>query len=93
MIKFLVATLAVVGAVWFSAQVPANAASPRGGIANVVQIDLSAHRRNYRHTHRRAAPRYYRYPGPQPYGYYGPTYYERPYSRPAPMFFGLGGRW
>ena len=25
--------------------------------------------------------------------YYGPTYYERPYSRPAPVFFGLGGYW
>ena len=33
------------------------------------------------------------YAAPKYYGYYGPTYYERPYSRPATVTFGLGGWW
>jgi hypothetical protein len=86
--KVLAAALAIAGAAWFTA--PANAAPTLDGIQNSTQTDLSAARRHYRH-YRRA--RIYTYPGPTPYGYYGPTYYERPYARPAPLFFGLGGRW
>lgn len=92
MMKVLAAVLAVAGAVWFTASAPANAAPRLDGIANATQIDLSAHRRSYRHSHRRVV-RVYTYPGRTPYGYYGPTYYERPYYRPAPFFFGLGGHW
>jgi hypothetical protein len=33
------------------------------------------------------------YDPPKYYGYYGPTYYERPYSRPNTVVFGLGGWW
>jgi hypothetical protein len=90
MIKGLAATLAVAGAVWFLAPAPANAATRADGIANATQTDLSAQRRYRRH---RRAVRVYSYPSPAPYGYYGPTYYERPYRRPAPVFFGLGGYW
>ena len=89
MVKLLAAALAVGGAIWLSAPVPANAATSESGISNAVQTDLSAARR-----HRRAyRSRVYTYPDRTPYGYYGPTYYERPYSRPAPLFFGIGGHW
>ena len=89
MVKFLAAALAVAGAIWLSVPAPANAATSQSGISNAVQTDLSAarrHRRVYR-------ARVYSYPERTPYGYYGPTYYERPYSRPAPLFFGIGGHW
>ena len=90
MLKTLTVALAIGGAVWFTAPAPANAATPVEGITNATQTDLSAARR-HRRVYRGA--RVYTYPGPTPYGYYGPTYYERPYSRPAPFFFGLGGHW
>ncbi len=92
MMKVLAAALAVTGAAWLMTPAPADAAPRLDGIQTTTQIDLSAHRRNYRHSHRRVV-RVYTYPGRSPYGYYGPTYYERPYSRPAPFFFGLGGHW
>ncbi|MFN3658362.1 MAG: hypothetical protein ACK4UO_14010 [Pseudolabrys sp.] len=87
--KLLFAALAFAGTVWLTA--PADAA-PRAqdGIANATVTDLSAHRRRYRHTHRRVVRHYY---APRYYGYYGPTYYERPYRRPAPLWFGIGGHW
>ena len=89
MVKFFAAALAVAGAVWLSAPVPANAATSESGISNATQIDLSAARR-----HRRGVRVYaYPYSSPYPNGYYGPTYYDRPYSRPAPLFFGIGGHW
>jgi hypothetical protein len=89
MLKILAAALAVTGAVWFSAPAPANATTSQTGISKATQIDMSAARR-----HRRSA-RVYRYPyaSPYPNGYYGPTYYDRPYYRPAPLFFGIGGWW
>ena len=90
MMKVLAAVLAVSGAVWLTTPAPANAAPRLDGIQTTTQIDLSAHRRNYRHSHRRAVRVY---TAPRYYGYYGPTYYERPYYRPAPFFFGLGGHW
>jgi hypothetical protein len=91
MMKVLAAALAVAGAVWFTAPAPANAATARDGITNATQTDLSAARRHYRRAYR--GVRVYTYPAPYPYGYYGRTYYERPYYRPAPLFFGLGGYW
>jgi hypothetical protein len=90
MTKTLIAALAVAGAFWLTAQAPATAAPRLDGVANATQTDLSAARRHHRRYYR---GRYYTYPGPTPYGYYGPTYYERPYYRPAPVFFGLGGWW
>ncbi len=94
--KVLAAALAIVGAVWFTAQAPANAAPRNDAITTATQTDLSA-RRIYRRYYRRhyRAVRVYSYPysRPYPYGYYGPTYYDRPYRRPAPFFFGLGGHW
>lgn len=90
MTKALTAALVLAGAVWLTAPAPAVAAQSQDGISNAVQIDMSAHKRRYRHSHRRVMRVY---PAPTYYGYYGPTYYERPYRRPAPMFFGLGGHW
>jgi hypothetical protein len=90
MMKILAAALVVTGAAWLTTTAPANAAPRIDGIQTTTQTDLSAHRRSYRHTHRRVV-RYYT--APRYYGYYGPTYYERPYYRPAPLFFGLGGFW
>lgn len=89
MTKLLLAAAAFAGVFWLTA--PADAA-PRSvdGISNATTTDLSAHRRRYRHTHRRVV-RYYE--PPRYYGYYGPTYYERPYRRPAPLWFGIGGYW
>lgn len=92
----LLATTIIAGALGLAAFTPAVAAQTRAdGIANsgmtqaVVADELSAARR-----HRRYGRYYYpRYGGAYPYGYYGPTYYDRPYSRPAPVFFGLGGWW
>ena len=89
MTKILFAAFAVAGAVWIAA--PAQAAPQKlDGINQATQTDLSAHRSRYRHSHRRAVRVY---TAPRYYGYYGPTYYERPYYRPAPLFFGLGGWW
>jgi hypothetical protein len=48
------------------------------------------HHRRYSHARRYTYPTY---GGMYPYGYYGPRYYERPYARPAPLWFGLGGWW
>lgn len=90
MTKYLLAALAVAGAVWFTASAPATAAPRADGVREATQTDLSAHRRRYRHSHRRAVRVY---AAPRYYGYYGPTYYDRPYYRPAPLFFGIGGHW
>ena len=89
MTNALAAALAVAGVFWLTAQAPATAARHTDAVANAVQTDMSAHRRRYRHSHR--AVRVYR--APAYYGYYGPTYYERPYYRPAPMWFGARGWW
>lgn len=75
---------------------PATAApsSRDNGVSNsaiqtAVTDDVSA--RTRRRTVRYRSVRVYR--APAYYGYYGPTYYDRPYYRPAPLFFGLGGYW
>jgi hypothetical protein len=92
----ILATTTVVGALALAALCsPATAASSSrdNGVSNSnVQIaateDVSARRR---YTRRYGAVRVYR--APTYYGYYGPTYYNRPYYRPAPLWFGLGGWW
>jgi hypothetical protein len=92
----LLATTTVVGALAlaaFCSPVTAASSSRDNGVSNSnVQIaateDISARRRVVR---RYRAVRVYR--APVYYGYYGPTYYERPYSRPVPLWFGLGGWW
>lgn len=91
MMKVLAAALVVTGAALLATQAPANAAPRLDGIQTTTQTDLSAARRHVRRYRR--AVRVYSYPERTPYGYYGPTYYERPYVRPAPFFFGLGGYW
>jgi hypothetical protein len=93
MLKILTAVLALGGAILLTAPAPASAASSHDGIIKAVQTDLSA---AAKHRRRHVSARVYTYPtsgGVYPYGYYGPTYYERPYSRPAPLFFGFGGGW
>ena len=82
------AALAFAGAVWMTA--PADAA-PRShdGITKASTVDLAAKRKHRRHS--RVVVRTYE--APRYYGYYGPTYYERPYRRPAPVWFGIGGWW
>lgn len=88
----LLATLAFAGMIWLTAPAATAAPSAPDGITNATTTDLSAHRRRYRHRHRaRVVVR--RYEAPRYYGYYGPTYYERPYRRPAPVYFGIGGWW
>jgi hypothetical protein len=89
MIKIIAAAIAVAGVVMLTA--PVNAATRPDGLTNATQTTLSA----VRH-HRRARARVYTYPrygGAYPYGYYGPQYYDRPYARPAPLWFGVGGWW
>lgn len=79
-----------------SLPVTAAPSSPDNAVSNgvtqaAVTEDVSAR------TRRRTVRRYRAvrtYPGPTHYyGYYGPRYYEQPYYRPAPLFFGLGGHW
>lgn len=94
MTKYLAAALAVAGAAWFAAPAPANAATHIDGVTKATQTDLSAAHRHHRYYRRHY--RHYRarvYTAPRYYGYYGPTYYYRPYARPAPLFFGIGGYW
>ena len=93
MTKTLAFVLACAGTIWLS-PAPASAASQIDGIQNCgYSADLSAARKDRRRARRVARARVYTYPGPTPYGYYGPVYYERPYARPAPWLFGIGGWW
>lgn len=95
MSKVLTATMVTGALALATLCLPATAASPSRdeGVSNSnLQIaateDVSARRRSNR---RYRAVRVYR--APTYYGYYGPSYYDRPYSRPAPLWFGLGGWW
>ena len=76
--------LATAGALFLVA--PAFAA-PR---ANGLTQDLSAAKKVVVVKKKRVVRHY---EAPKYYGYYGPTYYERPYARPAPLVFGVGGWW
>jgi len=97
--KTLAASLAIAGAM-ILAQPAAQAASSVDGLKNST-TDLSAQTvvkkkvvvKNNGTTRRTTVVRTRTYPAPTYYGYYGPTYYERPYSRPATVTFGLGGWW
>ena len=97
--KTLVASLAIAGAM-ILAQPAAQAASSADGLKNAT-IDLSAQTvvkkkvvvRSNGNTNTRTVVRTRTYSAPSYYGYYGPTYYERPYSRPATVTFGVGGWW
>ena len=97
--KILAASLAIAGAM-ILAQPAAQAASSVDGLKNTT-VDLSAQttvkkkvvvRRNG-NTRSRTVVRTRTYAAPSYYGYYGPTVYTRPYSRPAPLWFGVGGYW
>lgn len=87
MTKTLALAIGLSGAVWFAA--PAQAATHLDGMTAVPHTDQMSARRHHRHA--RVVVRTYE--APRYYGYYGPTYYERPYSRPAPLWFGVGGWW
>jgi hypothetical protein len=95
MMKALTVALATAGVLFVA--VPSASAAPR--LEGITQ-DLSAAtvkkttvvRRNNGTTVRRTVVRR-SYSAPTYYGYYGPTYYERPYVRPAPVVFSIGGWW
>jgi hypothetical protein len=90
--KMLAIALATAGALYLAA--PATAAPASEGLTR----DLSAAtvkkvvvKKKGHTTVRRTTVRHYE--APKYYGYYGPTYYERPYSRPPGVVFGIGGWW
>ena len=96
MLKTFAAALAVAGAMFFVA--PSAQAASVDGVSALTQ-ELSAQTTVTSRTvvkkkgNTRVVTRTRTYPAPSYYGYYGPTYYERPYSRPATVTFGLGGWW
>lgn len=98
MMKTFAGALAVAGAVLFVAP-SAQAASVDG--ASTLTQELSAQTvvrkkvvvRKNGNVRSRTVVRTRTYEAPKYYGYYGPTYYSRPYSRPAPVTFGIGGWW
>jgi len=92
MTKALAVALATAGALYLAA--PASAAPRAEGLthdfsAATVKKVVVKHKNGT--TVRRTTVRHY--DAPKYYGYYGPTYYERPYARPAPVVFGIGGWW
>jgi hypothetical protein len=95
MMKAVTVALATAGVLFIAA--PSASAAPR--LDGMTQ-DLSAAtvkkttvvRRSNGNTVRRTTVRR-TYAAPKYYGYYGPTYYERPYVRPAPVVFSIGGWW
>jgi hypothetical protein len=92
MIKGLTIALATAGVVCLA--VPAaNAAPQQDGLTQDLsaQTTVVVKTKKKRHHHRRTVVR--TYAAPTYYGYYGPTYYERPYSRPPGVVFGIGGWW
>lgn len=98
--KTLAASLAIAGAMILAAPA-AQAASSVDGLKNST-VDFSAQttvrkktvvRKNNGTVRRTTVVRHRTYAAPSYYGYYGPTYYERPYSRPATVTFGIGGWW
>ena len=97
MLKTFAGALAVAGAVLFVA--PSAQAASVDGVSPLTQ-ELSAQTVTTRTVVRkrgkvrsRTVVRTRTYDAPKYYGYYGPTYYERPYSRPNTVVFGLGGWW
>ncbi|MGZ8401452.1 MAG: hypothetical protein ACXWVI_09155 [Methyloceanibacter sp.] len=97
MLKTFAGALAVAGAALFVA--PSAQAASVDGVSALTQ-ELSAQTVTTRTTVKkrgnvktRTVVRRRTYEAPKYYGYYGPTYYERPYSRPPAVTFGLGGWW
>ncbi len=98
MLKSLAGALAVTGAVLFVA--PSAQAASLDGVSALTQ-ELSAQTvvrkkvvvKKKGNVRTRTVVRTRTYDAPKYYGYYGPTYYERPYSRPNTVVFGLGGWW
>ena len=82
--KVFAIALATAGVLYLAA--PASAA-PRG---EGLTQDFSAAKKVVVVKHKRVVRHY---EAPKYYAYYGPTYYERPYARPAPLVFGIGGWW
>ena len=94
MIKVLTVALATAGALYVAT--PANAAPRLEGLtqdfsAATVKKTVVVKRNNGTTVRRTTVRR--TYAAPTYYGYYGPTYYERPYVRPAPVVFSIGGWW
>ena len=79
----LAVALAAAGALYLA---PANAAPRADGLTQ----DFSAAKKVVVVKKKRVVRHY---EAPKYYGYYGPVYYERPYARPAPVVFGIGGWW
>lgn len=99
MLKTFAGALAVTGAVLFVA--PSAQAASVDGVSALTQ-ELSAQtvvkkkvvvKKKGGAVRSRTVVRTRTYEAPKYYGYYGPTYYERPYSRPNTVVFGLGGWW
>ena len=98
MLKTFAGALAVTGAVLFVA--PSAQAASLDGVSALTQ-EMSAQTvvrkkvvvKKRGNVRSRTVVRTRTYSAPTYYGYYGPTYYERPYSRPNTVVFGLGGWW
>ena len=98
MLKTFAGALAVTGAVLFMA--PSAQAASLDGVSALTQ-ELSAQTvvrkkvvvKKRGNVRSRTVVRTRTYDPPKYYGYYGPTYYERPYSRPPAVTFGIGGWW
>ena len=90
--KTLAIALATAGALYLAA--PATAAPRAAGLTqdfSAATVKKVVVKKKGGTTIRRTTVRHY--PAPKYYGYYGPTYYERPYSRPPGVVFGIGGWW
>jgi hypothetical protein len=96
MFKTSIVVLTAAGALFLAAP-PAAQAAPRAEAKAAMTQDFSAvvvrKRVVVRSNGVRSRTVVRRYPAPSYYGYYGPTYYERPYARPAPVVFRVGGWW
>jgi hypothetical protein len=93
MMKAFTVALATAGVLFIA--VPSASAAPQvDGMTqdfSAVTVKTTVVKRGHHRTVHRTVVR--RYDPPKYYGYYGPTYYERPYARPAPVVFGIGGWW
>ena len=91
--KIFAIALATAGVLYIAA--PASAAPRAEGLtqdfsaATVKKVVVK--KRGHTTVRRTTVVRHY--DAPKYYGYYGPTYYERPYSRPPAVAFGVGGWW
>ena len=92
--KTLAVSLAIAGAMVL-AQPAAQAASVDGlkNSTTTLSAQTVVKKKVVVHGNSRTVVRTRTYEAPRYYGYYGPTYYERPYVRPAPVWFGVGGWW